>query len=109
MRLAGAPLASPGPRAPPPQLPGVPFPSARTEPQEEPRPGGADRSGGGGPGAPGVLRSPEGAQQEARKKEAPREDAAALGSGAPTSALLGGRWSREGSQVSVWLTIGHGP
>lgn len=39
----------------------------------------------------------------------PREDAAALGSGAPASALLGGKWSREGSQVSVWLTIGPGP
>lgn len=39
----------------------------------------------------------------------PREDAAALGSGSPASALLGGRWSREGSQVSVWLTTGPGP
>ena len=64
-------LASPGPQASPPQLPNVHFPPAKTESWEEPRPGAAEGSGGGGLVVPGVPRPPEGAQQEARKKEDP--------------------------------------
>ena len=71
MPITGATLASPSLQTPPPQLPSIPFPPARTEPREEPRPGAAQGSRGGGPGVPGVPRPPEVVQQEAWKKEDP--------------------------------------
>lgn len=56
---------------------------------------------------PGVPRSPEAAQQESWKKEDPAKMLQPWALALPL-AFLGGRWSREGSQVSVWLTTGPG-
>lgn len=73
--------------------------------REERRPGAAEESGGGRPGAPRGLRPPERGLRRSsgrRRREAPREDAAALGPGAPAAVPLGGRWIRERGQVSAY-------
>lgn len=85
-------------------------PAARWDRARESR--GPERpreSGGGRPAAPRGPRPPERGLRRSggrRRREAPREDAAALGPGAPAAVPLGGRWIRERGQVRVCFSPG---